>query len=92
MEKWGGIVSDDVSVETDAVVIGRKPRVPPKPTLEDLELDPLAGERFTAAQNRLARYQDVEKRAVDLMIPIYKYEQFLYLIGYTSQINKPGAF
>ena len=55
-------------------------------------MDPLAGERFTAAQARLARYQDVEKRAVDLMIPIYKYEQFLYLIGYTSQINKPGAF
>jgi hypothetical protein len=92
MEKWGGTVSADVSVDTDAVVIGRKPKVPPKPTLEDLELDPLAGDRFNAAQTKLARYQAVEKRAVDLMIPIYKYDQFLYLIGYTSQINKPGAF
>jgi len=92
MEKWGGIVSTDVSVDTDAVVIGRQPKVPPKPTLEDLEIDPLADDRFNAAQKKLARYQAIEERAVDLMIPIYRYDQFLYLIGYTSQINKPGAF
>lgn len=92
MQKWGGVVSQDVSIDTDAVVIGSQPKVPPKPTLEDLELDPLAEERFNAAQAKLARFQAVEKRAVDLMIPIYKYDQFLYLIGYTSQINKPGAF
>jgi NAD-dependent DNA ligase len=92
MEKWGGMVTDDVSVDTDAIVIGKKPTVPPEPTLEDLETDPLARERYDAAKGRLDRYQLVEKQAVDLMIPIYKYDQFLYLIGYTSQITKPGAF
>jgi len=90
--RWGGKVAENVSVDTDFVIAGRVPHVPEKPTLEDLEMDPLAQEKHDAAQVRLARYNRVKDLATSLMVPVFTYNNFLSLIGYNTQVSKAGAF
>jgi len=92
IEKWGGSVTNNVSVQTDFVVLGEVPRVPREPTFEDLEVDPLAREKYQAAVQQANHYQEVQDRAEALRIPIFKYDRFLYFIGYKGQADKPGAF
>lgn len=92
IEKWGGSVADNVSAQTDFVVLGQAPLVPREPTLQDLEVDPMAKEKQQAAVQRLNHYKEVQSRAEALRIPIFKYDRFLYFIGYSEQANRPGAF
>jgi hypothetical protein len=92
IEKWGGSVENDVTSHTDFVVLGSQPKALTKPTFEELDLDPLANEKYTAAQQKLQRYQDIQARAQALWIPVFKYDRFLYFIGYKGQISKAGAF
>jgi hypothetical protein len=92
IEKWGGSVADNVSAQTDFVVLGQAPLVPKEPTVADLEVDPMAKEKHQAAIQRLNHYKEVQSRAEALRIPIFKYDRFLDFIGYSEQANKPGAF
>lgn len=92
IEKWGGSVETDVSSHTDFVVLGSQPQTLSRPTFEQLELDPLANEKYTATQQKLQRYKDIQSRAQALWIPVFKYDRFLYFIGYKGQISKAGAF
>jgi hypothetical protein len=92
IEKWGGSVADNVSAETDFVILGQAPLVPREPTLQDLEADPTAKEKHQAALQNANHYKEVQNRAEALRIPIFKYDRFLYFIGYSAQANEPGAF
>lgn len=92
IQQWGGRVVDTVSADTHVVLLGSMPIVPEKPTFDDLEVDPLAQDRYEASMRRMGLYQDIHENAKSLMIPMYKYEKFLYLIGYKSSVAKPGAF
>jgi len=92
IEKWGGSVADNVSAEADFVVLGQAPFVPREPTVEDLEVDPMAKEKHQAALQKANHYKEVQNRAEVLRIPIFKYDRFLYFIGYSAQANEPGAF
>jgi hypothetical protein len=82
IEKWGGKVVDDVSIDVDFLVLGSAPKVFREPTHEDTETNPAAMQQYNAALQRLDRYKDVQSRAEALWIPIFKYERFLYFIGY----------
>ncbi|MFQ6036413.1 MAG: hypothetical protein ACE5NM_11305 [Sedimentisphaerales bacterium] len=92
IEKWGGKVANTITVDTDFLVLGKPPQVPPKPTFEDLEVDPMANEKYEAALQRFNYYKEVQSQAQALWVPIFQYERFLYFIGYKAQMNKPGAF
>jgi hypothetical protein len=92
IEKWGGSAAENVSAETDFVVLGQAPLVPREPTFQDLEVDPTAKEKHQAAVQRFNHYKEVQNRAEALRIPIFKYDRFLYFIGYSEQANRPGAF
>jgi predicted nucleic acid-binding Zn-ribbon protein len=92
IEDWGSTVANEVSVETDYVVLGIKPPLLQRPTIEDLELDPMAEQKYTEAQERRTHYEQIQNNAQSLSIPIFGYERFLYLIGYKEQASKPGAF
>ena len=89
--QWGGKVDTEVSVATDIVIIGKLPRIPEKPSIEDEERDPLAKNRYDAAQKKRAHFEAIQARAKDLMIPMFKYDKFLFLIGYSSQVDKLAA-
>jgi len=92
IEKWGGRVADAVSIETDFLVLGREPQVLTKPTFDETLADPTATEKYEASLKRLADYRELARQAETLWIPIFKYERFLYFIGYKEQIGQAGAF
>jgi len=92
IEKWGGKVVDDISIDTDFLVLGDQPVVPEQqPTFEQLELDPGAMQRYEARLQQLNQYNQLQSQAQALWIPIFRYERFLYFIGYKGQISKAGA-
>lgn len=93
IEKWGGKVEDNISVDTDFLVLGDQPQVPQQqPTFEQLELDPGAMQRYEALVQQLSHYNELQSKAEAFWIPIFRYERFLYFIGYKGQISKAGAF
>ena len=92
IEKWGGRVDDSISVDTDFLVLGKLPQVLQRPTLEELEVDPRATEKYEASLQRLNRYNQLRSQAEVLWLPVFRYERFLYFIGYKSQIARAGAF
>jgi hypothetical protein len=93
IEKWGGKVVDEISVDTDFLLLGDQPQVPQQqPTFEQLEVDPGAMQRYEALLQQLNHYNQLQAQAQTLWIPIFRYERFLYFIGYKGQISKAGAF
>ncbi len=90
--KWGGKVADDVSFDTDFLILGAQPQVPPKPTPEELDANPMANEKYDAAMQRFNRYKEAQDTAQKLMVPVFTYDRFLYFIGYKGQAVKAGAF
>ncbi len=92
IQKWGGRVVDTVSTETDFLILGKPPRVLPKPTFEMLEVDPMAMQKYEASLQRLADYKMIQNRAERLHIPLFNGERFLSFIGYSNQSTRAGAF
>ena len=92
IEKWGGRVDDTVSIDTDFLVLGRTPQVLERPTFEQLEVDPMAMEKYEASLQKLTSYKEVRSRAQALSIPVFNYERFLFFIGYKTQTGGAGAF
>ncbi|MHC4752993.1 MAG: BRCT domain-containing protein, partial [Planctomycetota bacterium] len=92
IEKWGGSVDDTVSIDTNFLVLGKMPQVLEKPTLDELEVDPRAMEKYETSLQRLTQYNQFRAQAQALWIPVFKYERFLYFIGYKSQVARSGAF
>jgi hypothetical protein len=92
IEKWGGKIANTVTYDTDFLVLGEPPQVPPKPTNEELEANPMAEERYEAAMQRFNAYKEAENSARGLWVPVFTYDRFLYFIGYKGQVTKPGAF
>ncbi|MHC4265340.1 MAG: hypothetical protein ACYSUK_05325, partial [Planctomycetota bacterium] len=90
--KWGGVVVDNVSIETDYIVLGQEPVVPRRPTFEEMGIDPLAESRYNTAIQRRDRYLKVQQQVQDYSIPVFNTERFLYFIGYKSLADKPGSF
>jgi hypothetical protein len=92
IEKWGGKVANDISIETDFLVLGKPPGVLIRPSVTELEMDPMATERYEASRQKRDHYQDIEKQAQALLIPVFNYERFLFFIGYETQSGTAGAF
>ena len=90
--KWGGRVANAISIETDFLVLGSTPRVLRRPTLSELEMDPMAMERYEASRQKLAHYGEIQGQAQALLIPVFNYERFLFFIGYKTQSGRAGAF
>jgi len=93
IEKWGGRVADTITIDTDFLLLGSQPQVPTQqPTFEERELDPGAMQRYEALLKKLNHYNQLQSQAQALWIPIFRYERFLYFIGYKGQISQAGAF
>jgi len=92
IEKWGGRVDDAVSVDTDFLVIGRRPPVLTKPTFEELEIEPQAMDKYEESLRRRGTYDNIRAQAEALWVPIFSYDRFLHFIGYKQQSANAGAF
>ena len=85
-------MDSEVSVDTDFLLLGKKPQVLKKPTFEEIEIDPQAMEKFEASQRRRDSYNNTQALAQKLWIPVFTYDRFLYFSGYKQQSAKAGAF
>jgi hypothetical protein len=92
IEKWGGKVADEISIDTDFLVLGKTPTVLKKPTFEQTEVNPMAMEKYEARLKELASYKEIQERAEKLSIPVFNLERFLYFIGYKTLSVRPDAF
>ena len=84
IENWSGKVEEVVTIDTDFVVLGASPRVLPKPTLDQIEADPMATDKYGASVKASEQYEEVKNQAKDLFIPVFGAKRFLSFIGYES--------
>lgn len=84
IENWGGKIEDAVTIDTDFVVLGAVPQANKKPTLDEIQADPMATEKYEASVKASERYQEVKNQAKDFSIPVFNAKRFLNFIGYGS--------
>jgi len=84
IENWGGRVEDAVTIDTDFVILGVQPELKKKPTLDEIEVDPMATDKYEASVKASEKYLEVKNQAKDLFIPVFGLKRFLNFIGYES--------
>ncbi len=92
VEKWGGTVAKEISVETDFVILGNAPKILARPTHEQLEMDPMAIEKYEESLQQHENYQRIQQQSKTLSIPIFNLDRFLYFIGYKTLSTADIAF
>ena len=92
VEKWGGKTTDNVTVDADYLVLVKTPAVRRRPTFEQMEVDPMAMEKYEASLQKLSHYKNVRTQAQELSIPVLNAERFFYFIGYKTRATKAGAW
>lgn len=80
VRRWGGQIVDKLDETTDFVIIGRAPAVPSASELDTAVTRELASDKA----RELAQFRDLIVGAQARYIPVINQNQFLYLIGYTS--------
>ncbi len=85
--QWGGIVTEDLNIDTDFLVMGREPVVPNIPP-EQLKDDPIREFEQKKAEEAHKAYEDVKNKALELHIPVLNQNRFLYFIGFFDQAKK----
>jgi hypothetical protein len=78
IERWGGVIVDEVSGDTDFVVLGEKPVLPPAP-------GPGAPvsviQEYVRLQTEIRRYDDLLLSAQDTSLPVLNQNRLRTLIG-----------
>ena len=92
IERWGGRLATEVTINTDFVVLGVPSRSLQKPTRQQVELDPMVEQRYQASVASVQKYDDILSRANTLRVPIFNQSKFMYLIGYESLASKSSPF
>jgi len=88
IERWGGRLDEKVSVDTDFLVVGVEPVALRRPTQDEIDIDPLAQQRYEKSVQKAKAYNQVLEKASDLGIPVFNQKRFLYLIGYETLASK----
>lgn len=92
IERWGGRTVDDISIETDFMVAGTRPPTPPKPSVETLELDPDAGQKYDIAMQKVQDYDMLLRKARELNVPVFNRKRFMHMTGYDSLARRASPF
>lgn len=92
IKQWGGKTLDEVTINTDFLILGEPPRKPTEPTLEEREMNPNIMEEYRQALQKRRHYDKLKEKADLLWIPVINQERFLYFIGYKSLSSRPDAF
>lgn len=84
--QWGANVTEQITVETDFLVIGNEPQIPSF-TQEELT-DPVNIKKQADAQAELEQYQNVVQEARELHIPILNQNRFLAFTGQSGIVTR----
>ena len=88
IERWGGKIVDDITIDTDFIVVGIEPVIPLRPTQDELDADPTAFQRYETANQKSKVYNTLLVKAGNLRVPVFSHKQFMYLIGYDTLAAK----
>ena len=88
IERWGGIVADTITVDTDFLIVGVEPVSLRRPTQQELDSDPMAQQRYEMSVKKAGAYNQLLDKAGSLGIPVFNQKRFLFLIGYDTLMNK----
>jgi hypothetical protein len=88
IERWGGQIMDDVTVHTDFMVIGSSPRAIARPTQDELDIDPMAQQRYEQSVVKVNEYNALLEKANKLGVPVFNQKRFMFLIGYETLSNR----
>jgi hypothetical protein len=88
IERWGGIVTDTITVDTDFLIIGAEPTSLRRPTQNELDIDPMSQQRHEMSIKKFDDYNQLLEKSVNLGIPVFNQKRFLFLIGYDTLMNK----
>lgn len=86
--RWGGTLDDEISVNTDFIIIGEPPRKLPQPTQNEIALNPAAQQRYDDSLVKAATYDSISQKAKLLSVPIFNQKQFYFLLGYATLASK----
>jgi len=78
--QWGGVIVNDLNYDTDFLVLGVAPSLPP--ALSPDEIDPEKLVANAAAVKKFEDYNKLEGQAKTLQVPILNQNRFLILTGY----------
>ena len=81
IERWGGIVEKEVTINTDFVIVGQAPRVLPKPAQAQMELDSTLQQKYDESAEMTKSYDAQLAKARVLCVPVFNQKRFFYLIG-----------
>ncbi len=82
IDQWGGVVRDEVSGDTDFLVLGTRPVLPPEPKNTDpIELI----QRYLRMKQTVQRYDDLFETAKRTGIPVLNQNRFETLTGMHGQ-------
>ena len=62
IQAWGGIVTDELDINTDFVVLGAQPLMTPKPSESQIDVDPMAMDKYEESLRTANEYKSVMKR------------------------------
>ena len=88
IERWGGTVDDQITVDTDFVIIGIEPTALRRPTQQDMDIDPMAQQRYQRSLQEVDDYNELLVKTANLGVPVFNQKRFLLLIGYNTLANK----
>jgi hypothetical protein len=75
---WGGVVSEDIGGDTDFLVLGKPPILPPEPKIDDpIEVI----DRYLRLKRVAERYDELFQTAVQAGIPVLNQSRFYTLTG-----------
>jgi hypothetical protein len=78
IREWGGVVDDELTGNTDFVVLGERPVLPPEPNFDD---PPAVLQRFAEARQAQLRYDELFDRASSTRIPVLNQNRLFTLTG-----------
>jgi len=88
ISRWGGLVDDDITVDTDFLIVGVEPAALRRPSQYELDSDPMAQQRYEMSAQKIGHYNQLLDKAGNLGIPVFNQKRFLFLIGYDTLANK----
>ena len=88
IERYGGTVADTITVDTDFLIVGVEPASLRRPTQQEMDIDPMAQQRYEMSAKKIEAYDQLLGKAGSLGIPVFNQKRFLYLIGYDTLMKK----
>ena len=88
IERYGGTVADTITVDTDFLIVGVEPVSLRRPTQQEMDIDPMAQQRYEMSTKKIDAYNQLLGNAGSLGIPVFNQKRFLYLIGYETLMKK----